>query len=398
MKMFRFAALALAALLAFGLVSCGPAGAKATEVKIGFIGPLTGDYAQYGVTMSNAAALAFEQRNAAKAIDGVTFTLVKEDSEGKAEKSKAGIEKLASIDKVLGLVGDVFSSGSLAIRDTVEAEKIVMISPASSIKGLTEGFSYVFRTTGSDDLQAQVTGRFLVQELNVKNLAVLYTKNDYSQALAEGVKAVFEAAGGTVVAYEAGVQGDKDFKTQLTAIKATNPDAIYLPNYVAEIAQQLEQINQLGITAKLVSADGFSNPDVLALAGKYAEGVVFTANPQEAASDVAAKFAEEYTAKFGIAPDDFSKNAYDAANILVDAIVAAYAKADANGKHTLELDRAAIQAAVAATKDYQGASGKVSFDSNGDPIKNQGIFTVTGGAFVQTSIYAVDNGTLVKVQ
>jgi len=397
MKIMRIVSVLLVALLALGLVACNNSGPQ--EIKIGFLGPMTGDAASYGEKMSKAVKLALEERNAAKALDGITFVPVIEDSEGKQEKSKTAIEKLASIDKIVGLVGDVFSSGSLAIRDTVQAEKIVMISPSSSIKGLTEGYSYVFRTTPSDDLQAQVFGRYIAKELGIKKLAILYTKNDYSQALAEGVKAVFEAEGGQVVAMEAGAQGDKDFKTQLTTIKSANPEAIFLPSYVAEIAQQLEQIGQLGIKATILSADGFSDPKVLELAGKFAEGVIFSANPSVAASEKAAKFVATYTAKYeGLEPDDFAKNAYDGANIIVDAIIAAYNQASANDKRDLVISRELVQSAVAAVRDYDGVSGNVTFDVNGDPVKTMGIKVVKAGKFEQTGIFKVDNSQLVKVE
>jgi branched-chain amino acid transport system substrate-binding protein len=388
-------------LVAMGLfaglfVSCNNAPA-ATELKVGFIGPLSGDYAKYGVTMSQAAQMAIDERNAAKQFGDVKITLVKEDSEGKPEKATAAFEKLASVDKISGLIGEVFSGASLAISPKAEAEKLVMISASASSADLTKGKKFTFRTTPSDGLQADVFGRYVAADLGIKTVATLYTKNDYSQALAASFKAVYETAGGKVVAEESGSEGDKDFKTQLTKIKAANPEALYLPNYVAEIAQILEQAASLGLKVKILSADGFSNPEILTLAGKYAEGVIFSGAPVAQASEKATAFADAYKKAFNMDADDFAKNAYDATNILLDGLKAAYDKADDNGKKSLALDRDAVQASVAATKDFDGVSGKVTFDG-GDVVKNIAINKVEGGKFVAIGDYKVEAGALAKVQ
>lgn len=389
----------LGALLALALVSCqGGAGSASGKpsVKIGFIGPLTGDYAKYGVNMSQAAALAIQEQNAVKD-SPFDVVLVKEDSEGKPEKATAALEKLISVDKIDGLIGEVFSGASLAISPKAESEKLVMISASASHPDLTKGKKFTFRTTPSDGLQAEVFGRYVAQELKIKTVATLYIKNDYSQGLAAGFKAVYEAAGGKVVAEETGAEGDKDFKTQLTKIKAANPEAIFLPNYVAEIAQILEQASSLGLKVKILSADGFSNPEILTLAGKYAEGVIFSGAPVAQASAKATAFADAYKKAYSSDADDFSKNAYDATNILIDALKAAYAKADDAAKKSLTLDRDAIQAAVAATKDYDGVSGSVTF-AGGDVVKNIAINKVEGGKFVSIGDYKVVDGTLAKAQ
>ena len=131
-KVSLFIVAALIALVAASCANSGPATAK-----IGFIGPLTGDYAKYGILMSQSAELAISERNAAGGIGGTKITLVKEDSEGKVDKATAAMEKLASVDKINGLVGEVFSSSSLAIAPRADAEKIVMISPSSTHPDLT---------------------------------------------------------------------------------------------------------------------------------------------------------------------------------------------------------------------------------------------------------------------
>ncbi len=379
----------------------GEASSATKQVKIGFVGPLTGDYANYGKLMTQAIKIAVEERNAAGGIDGHPVTLVAEDSEGKQEKATAAMEKLASVDHVFGLVGAVFSTNSIAIAPRADAEKIVMISPSSTVGGLTNIGPYIFRDVLSDDLQAAVFAKYCYQNLNFRNIAILYTKNDYSQGLKNGFSKAFEAMGGKVVALESGLQGDKDFKTQLTNIKGANPDAIYLPNYVAEIAQILQQAKQLGINAKMLSADGFSNPEILDLAGELANGVVFSGPAEEQAGTANAKktaFEQKYQTKWNEGPDSFSLNSYDAANILFDAISSAYQKASASNKASLNLSRDAIQQYVAAVKNYQGVSGEITFAPGGDAIKNVGISTVVDKKYSQLGVYTVRDDKLLQVQ
>lgn len=372
-------------------------GAEKT-VNIGFIGPLTGDAANYGKLMTQAIKIAVEERNNAGGIGGMTVNFIPEDSEGKVDKANAAMEKLASVDHVWGIVGAVFSSSSLAIAPKAQAEKIVMISPSSTHKDLTNLGSYIFRDVASDGLQADVFGRYVAEVMKIKTVATLYIKNDYSQGLAEGFKSAYESAGGKVVSEETGLQGDKDFKTQLTKIKAANPEAIYLPNYVAEIEQCLDQIKQLGISAKILSSDGFSNPEVLSVSGANANGVVFSGPEESAKSAKTTAFEAAYRTKWGEDPDAFSLNSYDAANLIMDAVQAAYDKAGETDGKALKLDRDVIRSYIAGTKGYEGVSGSITFaSSNGDVIKNIGISTVENQKFKQLEVYTVINGKLQKV-
>ena len=384
-------AILIVLVLAAGSLFAAGQAEEASVVKVGFIGPMTGDYANYGTLMSQAVRLAAEERNAEGGVSGMEIEVIVEDSEGVVEKGQAAIEKLASVDKVNGIIGTVFSGVGIAIAPRANAEKIVMISPSGTHADLTGLGEYIFRTVPSDALQADVAGAYIANVMGIKKMAVLYVKNDYSQGLYESVAKVFEANGGEIVAVETALQGDKDFKTQLTKIKATAPEAIYIPNYVAEMAQILEQAANLGINAQFISADGFTNPEIFDLAGDYTNGVIYTGPVEIAATSGSASFVSDYTAKWGVEPDSFSKNAYDGANIIFDAVEKAY---EATGK----IDPAAVRDAVAATKNYAGVSGDISFASNGDLIAVQGIFEVQNQKPVQIGVYSVDGGKLVEVK
>jgi len=364
-------------------------------IKIGFLGPMTGDTANYGKLMSQAVKIAVEEFNAEGGAEGFNAEVIVEDDEGKVEKANPAIEKLAGVDKVLGLVGAVFSSVSLAVAPKAEASKIVMISPSSTHKDIPDKGQFIFRDVMSDALQAIVFGKYLAKVENVKTVAILYVKNDYGQGLAMDFKAQFEKEGGKVVAVETALQGDKDFKTQLTKIKGTNPEALYIPNYVAEIAQILEQAKQLGIKTKMYSADGFSNPQIFELAGDLANGVVYTQAAEQPASQKRKDFEAKYQAKWGEKPDAFSLNAYDGAKIILAAIKSTASKGMGGD---LKVDRDKIRAAVAATKDYDGASGKITFTANGDLVANIGIYTAENKKYKQLKMFKLDGENLVEIK
>ncbi|MFA7119786.1 MAG: ABC transporter substrate-binding protein, partial [Sphaerochaetaceae bacterium] len=295
--------------------------------KIGFIGPMTGDYANYGVLCSNAVKLAVEEYNAKGGVAGkLPVSLIVEDSEGNVEKGLSAIEKLSSSDKVCALVGPVFTGVSFAVGKRVQSEGLPMITPSATHKDITAIGNCVFRTVVSDGLQGEVAGKYFYEVLGYRNIAVLYAKNDYSQGLYEGMTENFQKAGGKVIVAEACQVGDKDFKTQLTKIKAAGPEAIYIPDYTAEMAQILEQARELGITVPFLSCDGFSNPEIFKLAGGFTKGVVYVGPAKAEESAAHDKFVKDYTAKYGIGPDSFATNSYDASYILFAAMEKAYAK------------------------------------------------------------------------
>lgn len=388
MKMKKFLAVLVSLVFLF-TIGCG----KKETVKIGFMGPMTGGDSNYGKLMSQAAKIAVEEFNAQGGILGYNAELIIEDDQGSVEKGNPAIEKLAGIDKVYGIIGAVFSSVSLAVAPKAEASKIIMISPSSTHKDLPDKGKFIFRDVINDSMQAIVFAKYLYQIEKTNTVAILYVKNDYSQGLAMDFKAQFEKEGGKVVAVETGLKGDKDFKTQLTKIKGANPKALYIPNYVEEIAQILDQAKQLGITAKIYSADGFSNPKIFELAPDTSDGIIFT-QLAENPTDTKKAFVEKYKSQFGEEPDNFSLNAYDGARILLSALKQAAELKD--GKLVIDRDKA--QSIVAATKDFDGASGKITFTANGDLVANIGIWTSENKKYKQVKAFKLENDKIVELK
>jgi len=374
------------------LFAGGTAESGASTVKLGFMGPMTGDYANYGQLISKGAMLAIDEKNATGGIGGkVQIQLIIEDDEGDPQKGLAAIEKLSSSDKIVALVGPVFTGVCFAVGQRCQDEGLMMVTPSGTHADITNIGDFVFRTVVSDGLQGEVAGNYFYEKLGYRNLAVLYVKNDYSQGLYEGMKASFEARGGKITIAETAQIGDKDFKTQLTKIKAANPDAIYIPNYTAEMAQILEQASQLGVKIPFLSCDGFSNPEIYDLAGNYTNGVVYVGPTQVAASEAYNNFVAKYNKTYNVAPDSFATNAYDATYVLFAAMEKVY-------KETGKFDRKAIRDAFAATKDFAGVTGKINFAENGDLVAYQGLYKVEGKTPKYLGAYTVVDGKLIEIK
>ncbi|MCL2154869.1 MAG: ABC transporter substrate-binding protein [Leptospirales bacterium] len=364
------------------------------SIKLGFIAPMSGDSANYGKSTSQAAIIAVDEFNEQGGINGFKVQLIIEDSTGNKEIGVPAAEKLIKTDKVFGLVGDIFSSVSLAIAPMAEAAKVVMISPASTHKDLPDKGRFIFRDVISDVIQAIVFAKYLATIENVKTASILYINNDYSKGLATDFWGEFEKEGGQVVAVESAEEGTKDFKPQLKKIAEKKPEALYLPNYVADIALIIKQAKEIGLKTKMYSADGFLNPQIFDLLGDLANGVVFTQAALQEETAIAKNFAAKYEARWGEAPDGNSLRSYDATNIILNAIKLKASKDVLSSG--LNLDRDQVRDFIAATKDYDGVSGKITFAENGDLIGNIGIFTTEDKQYKQIKVYKLDGQTLVE--
>ena len=361
--------------------------ASSDTYTIGFIGPLTGDNANYGIRCSNAARLAIDEINAAGGIDGKQLALIAENSLGTVDGAIAAYEKLVYSDNVCAIIGPVFTSPALAVAQRCYEDGIVMVSPSATHKDVTAVGDYVYRTVPSDSLQSEVAAHYFYEVLGYRNIACLYAMNDYSQGLATGVEEIFTELGGTVSAMETCMVGDKDFRTQLGVIANTDAEAIYIPNYTVEDAQILEQAYQLGMDLPFLSSDGFSDPEIYNLAGDFTDGVIYVGPAQAEASTLLADFQEAYSAAYnGDMPDSFATNAYDATYILAQAI-------DRAGS----ADRELINQEVKATNDFNGANGIINFAANGDMVASQGVYEVQGTTPVYLGSFQVVDGHIVQV-
>ncbi|MDI6870063.1 MAG: ABC transporter substrate-binding protein [Bacillota bacterium] len=330
-------------------------------VKVGVVYEQTGNVATFGQSAVNATKMAAEEINAKGGIKGVgRIELVIEDNKSDAAESANAYNKLIFKDKVVGILGPVTSTNTLAAGPIAQQAGIPVITPTSTNPRVTQVGDYIFRACFIDPFQGRVMAVFAAKELKFKRVAVMpEVTSDYAMGLCQFFKENFEKLGGKVVAEEKFSTGDQDFSAQLTKIKATNPDAIYVGSYYNDVALISRQARQLGINVPLIGGDGFDSPKLFEIGKEAVVGHYFTNHYSPDDQDpVTQKFVKAYKAKYGQTPDALAALGYDAANLLFDAI-----------RRAGKADPKAIRDALAKTKGFKGVSGSITFDENRNPVK-----------------------------
>jgi len=373
-------------LVSLVFAACTPGastGQQGQTIKVGLDAELTGDIPAVGASCKNAAELAVKEINDAGGLDvgGTKYQieLLVEDNGGKADQSAAVVTKLVTQDNVLAIIGPNASRYAIPAAEVAESSKVPLISPWSTNPDTTmdsrsgESKKYVFRAAFIDPFQGRVVANFALNDLKATKAAVLYDiASDYNKGIAEFFKQTFEANGGQVVAFETYTTGDKDFSAQLTKIKDTQPDVVFLPNYYSEVPLQIQQAHRLGITVPFLGSDSWGSAELLQLCGEDCEGYYFSTHyAADAATEAATSFIEAYKAAYGSTPDDVAALTYDSFGLLFEALQAA-------GK----VDREAVRNALAQIPDYEGVTGNMQFqEGSGDPIKSAVILQIQDGAF-----------------
>ena len=364
---------ALACLFASLFSGCSKTNSPDQAIKIGEVASLTGKEAAFGQSSHKGTLLAIEEINAGAGALGRKLELIAEDNQSKQGESATITKKLLSRDKVVALLGEVASSRSLEMAPIAQAAKIPMISPSSTNPKVTEIGDYIFRVCFIDPFQGTVMAKFALGTLKAKKVALLTSVSSaYSVGLAKYFKETFIADGGTVAIEQKFSEGDKDFKAQLTAIKAAGVDAIFVPGYYTEAALVSKQARELGLSIPLFGGDGWEAPQLIEIGGKAVEGTYYSTHysPENKTTAVAA-FVKKFQARWGgETPDAMAALGYDSALVLVDAL-----------KRAGSTDSEKLRAAIAATKGFEGVTGKTNIDAQRNASKSAVIITVKDGSF-----------------
>ena len=372
--------------LCIGVSSILVAGGKAEAptIRVGVVAELTGDIPAVGASCKNAAEMAVKEVNDAGGLEvggnKYKVDLFIEDNAGKADQSASAAQKLITQNNVVAIIGPNASRYAIPASEIAESSKVVLITPWSTNPKTTLDArtgapkKYVFRSCFIDPFQGRVVARFAIDNLKAKKAAVLYdVASEYNKGIAEFFKKTFEEIGGQVVSFETYTTGDKDFSAQLTKIKETNPDVIFLPNYYSEVPLQIQQAHRLGITTPFLGSDSWGSADLLKLGGQDLEGYYFSTHyAADAATPIATKFIAAYKAKYSSTPDDVAALTYDAFGLLWTAL-----------KNAGKVDRQAVRDALAKVPQYEGVTGNMKFqEGSGDPIKSAVILQIKNGQFV----------------
>jgi branched-chain amino acid transport system substrate-binding protein len=330
-------------------------------ITVGIMGPFTGDAAIYGQGAKKGADLAFDEAG----LDNVE--LVYEDSLCTAKDAANAVSKLIDIDGVDAIVGELCSGATLAAAPAAEQNQVVMISPGSTSPDVTDAGDYIFRTIPSDAKQGAYAAE-LMMSMGYGKLALLYTNDDYGAGLSSVLNEEFVTVGGEVVADETFARGSVDVRTQLAKIKEAGPDAIYIVSNSPDAnVAVLQQIAELDIQAQLYGSEGLMGPEVSGL-GAPSDGVIITS-----VSAGSPEFVDSYVAFYGEEPGPFAAQGYDAAWAIINAIE--------GGATTGEEIKDALY-----EMEFEGATGTVKFDENGDVIGGYVPKVVQNGEFVELKL------------
>jgi branched-chain amino acid transport system substrate-binding protein len=350
---------AIAANLLFSF-ACQPGGGGSDKVRIGVFMSLTGSTANFGISSTNAIKMAADEANAAGGINGKQIDILVQDDRSDASEAATIVTKFVTQDQVHAILGEVASSRSIAAAPIAQNAKIPMLTPSSTNPEVTKKGDFIFRSCFIDPVQGAAIAQFAARTLGAKRAAILVDrKNDYSTGLEKVISATFTKMGGQIVGTQSYQEGDQDFNAQLTSLKGSNPEVIFVPGYYNDVGLIAKQARDKGITVPLLGGDGWDSAQLYAIGGTALNGSYFSNHYSPYDTDPKVqKFVNDYKARYGAVPDALAATAYDAALIMFDAI-----------KRSKSLDGTAIRDSLAATKDFPGVTGNVTFNENRDAVK-----------------------------
>ena len=368
---FGMALTLLTAGLAFG----------AEPIKLGAVMRLSIG-ADDGIPCRRGVEMAVDEVNKAGGINGRMVQLIVEDEKDSPASAVNAVQKLINVDKVVAIIGPMTSGDTMAAGKIADEAKVIMISPTATTPKLSGYGANIYRGCSRIDKQAEVLTDYVAKNWKPKTVAIFFSNEPYGKGCAGLFTKFFEKHGIKVVATESFMRGSRDFKAQLTKIKATNPDFLFIPGYTPETAPAAAQARQLGMKQKILGVYGDMNPAYIQLAGPAAEGHVIGGEYDENYDTPKNKaFVKNYNelAKKNKDPYNimFAALSYDATSMILDAMKKDGPTAEGIRKY---LD---------SVKDFDGVTGKLSFNKDHD-VQRAG----TAGIYV----LEVKNGKYVTVK
>lgn len=351
----------IASLLIAGLLNaCQPQSGAGNKVRIGVFMSTTGTTANFGISSVNGIKMAADEINAAGGINGKQVELLVQDDRSDASEAATIVTKFVTQDQVNAVIGEVASSRSIAAAPIAQNAKIPMLTPSSTNPDVTKKGDFIFRSCFIDPYQGAAIAQFAAKTLGAKTAAIMVDrKNDYSTGLEKVITETFTKFGGKMVATQSYQEGDQDFNAQLTSLKGANPEVIFVPGYYNDVGLIAKQARDKGITVPLIGGDGWDSEQLYKIGGTALNGSYFTNHYSPYDTDPkVVKFVNDYKARYNSTPDALAATAYDAANIMFDAI-----------KRSKSLSGPDIRDALQATNAFPGVTGTVTFNQNRDAVK-----------------------------
>jgi branched-chain amino acid transport system substrate-binding protein len=355
-------------------------------IPIGLVASQNGELKPWGEDSVKGAQLAVEEFNAAGGVNGKKVNLIIGDSASKPEVGKSAAEKLISTDKVIGILGETASGITEQMGQVATEKGIPLIAVGATRTDLTQGKPNMFRVCYTDAFQGPVMAKFAYEQLKLRNVAVITDKKTpYSTGLSDSFKAFFTKLGGKIVGEEFYEGGQTQFQSQLTNVKAKNPDGLFMSGYFNETGPLARQAKEAGLNVKMLGGDGWDSKEILTTGGDAILGSFFCNhyNNKEDRPEVKA-FLDKWNKKYGSPPaTTMGALGYDATALMLDAL-----------KRAKSPDSKDLQDAIEDTVGYKGVSGVITLKGkHGNPPKRALVVQLTKEGQVFAKAYEEDEAT-----
>lgn len=363
----------LALVTSLVLAGCGGQNSAADVIKIGVFEPMTGESASGGQMTVEGIKLA--NKLYPQALGKKVEIVIVDNKTDKTESANA-VNRLIDKDKVVAIIGSYGSSNSMAAGPIVKQKGVPAVGCSPTNPLVTKDNDYYFRVCFIDPFQGTVAAKYAVNEGEAKTAAILRNvENDYSVGLANYFKEAFVKLTGTpdsIVATLDYVKDTQDFTAQLTTLVNKKVDVIFAPGDYNQVAILIKQARQLGIEAPFMGGDTLDAPEFFEIGGEDVEGVVITNHysPEAPVTNVSREFVDAYKNEYNKDANAFAALGFDAYKVIINAI-----------EQAKSADSKAIRDALANTKDFEGATGMITLDANGDANKSAVVLKAEGGKF-----------------
>ena len=336
--------------------------------------------AEHGIPCRRGVEMAVAEVNKAGGINGRQVELITEDEKDSPAASVNAVQKLINVNKVIAMVGPMTSGGMMAAGKTAEEAKVVEVTPTATTPKLSGFGAYIYRGCSRIDTQAKVLTDYVAKTWNPKSVAIFFSNEPYGKGCAALFTQFFEKHNIKVVATESFMRGSRDFKAQLTTIKAAKPDILFIPGYTPETAPAAAQARQLGMKQRILGVYGDMDPVYIELAGAAATGHLIGGEYDEAYDTPKnIEFKKNYA--------DLTKKNNDPYNIMFAALSYDAASMILEGMKKNGPTSDGIKKFLDEMKDFDGVTGKLSFDQQHDVVRagTDGVYLleVKGGKYVK---------------
>jgi len=351
------------ALMATVLVGCGRAADAAKLIKIASVSPLSGSQAAVGEDIKLGAQLAFEEKKAELEKLGFKVEFAPQDDQADPKMGVTVAQKLIADKRFLAVVSHFNSGVMIPSSEVYNKDNLCSVSPGTTNPAVTDRkLPSVNRICARDDVQGPMGADFVYNDLGAKTVFIIHDKTTYGQGIAQEFQKRAEKIGLKVAGFEGITAGESDFSGVLNKIGSVKPDAVYFGGIYPEGSLLIRQMSEKGIKAKFMGPDGMDNAEVIKIAGNAAIGTFYSSPAADIARTPEGKdWVSRFQAKYNKEPGNWSAYGYDSMTVIIEGIKSAITK---NGGKMPS--RIQVSEVIRATKDLQGITSVITFDSKGD--------------------------------